>query len=121
MPKPENFFDRLREFSGFRVGTGKEEIENRAFWIDGIRLQDDGIAVELLDEEGDECEFFIGIDDLVDGFEDFIVYSHPEDAAEYKATTLDALRKAIERIERMEPWKPNAEVSGRPHHETKKE
>jgi hypothetical protein len=101
MPSPDNFYKRLHEFSGFVCGTETSAVENNRFWIKGIRLQDNFIAIELLGEDG-ECEFAIGLSDLVDGFEDFIVYSHPEDACEYKETTLSALRKAASRIESMQ-------------------
>jgi hypothetical protein len=104
MPKPDNFFERLTSFSGPVCFTA-ETLKERTFLIDGLRLQGDGIGVELLDEGGAECEFFVSIDDLVDGFEGCIIYSDPKSAAEYKDETLDALRKAIERIERMEPGK----------------
>ena len=105
MSAPENFFERLREFSGptenFCEKRG-DAVKNNAFWIRGLRLQDDCIGIELLDKDGNDCECFIGIEDLVDGFEDFIKFSHPDDAKEYKAATLTALRKAINRIKVME-------------------
>ena len=101
MPSPDNFYKRLREFSGFVRRAEASAVENNRFWIEGIRLQDDFIAIELIGEDG-ECEFAIGLSDLVDGFEDFIVYSHPEDAREYKEITLSALRKAVTRIESMQ-------------------
>jgi len=101
----ENFFERLRDFSGPKKDYCEnrgDAVKNNMFWLEGLRLMDDGIGIELLDKGGNECECFIGIEDLVDGFEDFIKYSHPDDAKEYKATTLTALRKAIDRIEAME-------------------
>lgn len=102
MPSPDNFFDRIYDLSGFSVEHGKEEVKEHAFWIEGVRLQGDGIGIELFDICDElECEFFIGIKDLVDGFEDFITYSCKSDAERYKKETLDALRKAVKRIEKM--------------------
>lgn len=68
-------------------------------WIENVRLQGAHICLELIDDDGDKTELAISLAELVKMHGEFIKYSHPEDAEEYKAEVLKALRDAIASIE----------------------
>lgn len=68
-------------------------------WIEGVRIQGEHICLELIDDDGDETEWAINLAELVKGHGEFIKYSHPDDAKEYKAEIVKALRDAIAAIE----------------------
>lgn len=96
----KTFFKVIRGFSGLPRNKAQAQriLKKSPFWIDRMRLQDDLVLVELVSVDGFECEFGIGLDDLVDGFVDYLSWTDPESAEKDKATTLAALERAVERL-----------------------